>query len=97
MPALILHGSGDPLITYNCGTEARDFWVKHNGCSSTVDVKQVRGGKCEYHQGCPKGGQVIFCSFDGMGHGWAGHLGSYGGGTQYEDASALTWEFFKSL
>jgi len=95
-PVMLIHGTGDTLITYSCGVQARDFWVMHNGCSTAVDNVQVLGGTCEYNQNCPPGGQVVLCHMEGMPHGWAGHTGQYGGGTQYEDATALTWNFFKS-
>jgi polyhydroxybutyrate depolymerase len=97
LPVLILHGTADGLISYECGDQSRKYWVQHNRCSSNVTVKQVRGGNCEYHTGCSAGGQVVFCSFDEMGHGWAGVSGSHGGGTQFEDATTLIWNFFKSL
>ncbi len=96
-PVMILHGTADPLIGYACGVQARDYWAKHNGCSTDVDTVSVKGGTCEYNKNCPPGGQVVLCSFTGMGHGWAGHVyGLYGGGTQFEDATKLTWDFFKS-
>lgn len=97
MPALILHGTLDSLIWYMCGQQARDAWVAHNGCSSQVDVVPVKGGSCEWSRGCPPGGQVTFCHFEGMDHGWAGATGKDGGGTQYADASRIVWEFFSKL
>jgi polyhydroxybutyrate depolymerase len=97
MPALILHGSVDSLIWYMCGLQARDAWVAHNHCSSQVDVVPVKGGACEWSRGCAPGGQVTFCHFDGMDHGWAGATGKDGGGSQYEDASRVIWDFFSKL
>jgi polyhydroxybutyrate depolymerase len=94
VPALILHGSIDSLIWYMCGQQARDAWVSHNRCSTQVDVVPVKGGACEWNRGCPRGGQVTFCHFDGMDHGWAGAVGKDGGGAQYEDVSRIIWDFF---
>ncbi len=94
-PVLILHGTSDMVISYQCGVEARDKWVKHNGCTMDADKVQVQGGVCEWYQGCRPGGQVVFCTFQNMGHGWSGGLGLYGGGTQFEGASQLVWDFFK--
>jgi polyhydroxybutyrate depolymerase len=94
LPVFIMHGTGDALITYNCGAEARDHWVQRNGCSDQVDARPVQGGTCEWHRDCPPGGQVVLCSFDGMAHGWAGGLGFYGG-AGFEDATRLVWDFFK--
>lgn len=66
-PVLIMHFQGDSMIPYDCGLEARDRWVEHNGCSSTAsDVRDVLGGKCEYYDNCPANGQVAMCSFTGL-------------------------------
>lgn len=94
MPALIVHGTADSLIWYQCGVQAREYWSGHNGCSSQVDIVPVKGGACEWHRGCQKGGQVVFCHMDGMSHGWAGIDGHDGGGSQYEDISRVIWDFF---
>jgi polyhydroxybutyrate depolymerase len=100
-PVIILHGTGDLLIDPNCGKAARDMWAKHNGCDATTDSVAVKGGHCEYSRNCPANGKVVLCLFDNMPHGWAGAAntgptGLYGGGTQYEDATTLIWNFFKS-
>jgi poly(3-hydroxybutyrate) depolymerase len=107
-PMIIFHVKTDSLIIYSCGQDARDQWVKHNGCMSGAgDVVQVKGGSCEYAKGCPADGQVALCSFDlpsgaatsFSGHGWAG--GSTAGmGASYavpgvESASELGWAFFE--
>lgn len=97
MPAIIFHGTADSLIWYTCGVQARDTWVAHNGCATTVDVVPVKGGSCEWSRGCPPGGQVVLCHMDGMGHGWAGVDGTDGGGSQYEFASRVIWDFFAKL
>jgi polyhydroxybutyrate depolymerase len=98
MPALIMHGTLDAVILPLCGREARDKWVEHNGCSEDSDVVSVKGGTCEWSKDCPPDGQVVYCEFDGMIHGWAGRPGAmpFGGEENYEDATSLVWEFFKS-
>jgi polyhydroxybutyrate depolymerase len=93
-PVILFHGTSDGLIPVACGTEARDRWVAHNGCSAAIESVAVTGGHCEYSQGCPADGQVALCLFDGMDHGWAGGQGSYGF-PNYESASELGWAFFK--
>ncbi len=66
-PVLIMHFQGDSMIPYDCGLEARDQWVAHNGCSTTAsDVRDVLGGTCEYYDDCPANGQVAMCSFTGL-------------------------------
>jgi len=101
LPIIILHGTGDGLITPDCGTGARDLWVTRNGCSTEVEMRPAMGGRCEWHKDCPAGGQVVLCTFDGMAHGWAGASttnanGFYGGGMEFQSATQLVWDFFKA-
>jgi poly(3-hydroxybutyrate) depolymerase len=101
LPVMIVHGSGDALITPDCGMGARDYWVQRNGCSTQAESRTVMGGTCEWHMGCTAGAQVVLCMFDGMAHGWAGAPttganGFYGGGSQYQSATGLIWDFFKA-
>jgi poly(3-hydroxybutyrate) depolymerase len=106
-PMIIFHFKSDSLIDYMCGSDARDKWVTHNGCSASgPDVTMVKGGSCEYYKGCPADGQVAFCSFDEppggagetiTGHAWSGgsQANSGFGIPQTESASELGWAFFK--
>jgi polyhydroxybutyrate depolymerase len=94
IPVLLLHGTADPLIGLQCGVQARDAWVERNGCSTEFDIVPLRGGGCQRHRDCPAGAQVTLCNFAGMGHGWAGGEGTYGGGASYESATRLVWDFF---
>jgi polyhydroxybutyrate depolymerase len=103
VPMLILHGSGDLGVDFECGVESRELWVTRNSCSAQVEREPIEGGHCERHVGCPKDGDVTFCQFDDMCHGWAGHgTGSlfctwdFGSGPGYEDATALIWRFFEA-
>jgi poly(3-hydroxybutyrate) depolymerase len=101
LPVMILHGTADALITPDCGTGARDLWVRRNGCSTEFDMRPAMGGRCEWYKDCAPGGQVVLCTFDGMAHGWAGASqtdanGFYGGGTEFASATQLVWDFFKA-
>lgn len=55
---------------------------------------------CEFSQGCPADGQVVFCKFQGMAHAWAGGPANYQGGffnnSAYDSATDLAWTFFKN-
>lgn len=108
-PVLIFHFTSDALIDYGCGADARDQWVARNGCKADQpEVVPVKGGSCEYYQGCPADGQVAFCTFeeplggDGeipTGHGWSGgvHEGYawFAAIQPTESANELGWAFFK--
>ena len=109
LPVMILHGTNDNIVPVECvSTQSRERWAAHNGCSMTSDIVEVQNGTCEIHQGCREGGQTHFCSFtdaatgEGMGHGWAGAdpevdgMKNLAGGTQFESATKLAWDFFAS-
>jgi polyhydroxybutyrate depolymerase len=107
MPIIIFHGAADPLIPAGCNDPdatpvnnvepAADAWATKNGCSLTTTSRAVTGGTCFHYEGCPAGGQVELCTFDGMGHCWAGGNASAGIYSCPNAASAtqLQWEFFK--
>ena len=97
VPVMLLHGTGDGVIDYQCGTQARDLWLARNHCSSEFDSKPVKAGTCDWYRDCDEGGQVVMCSFPDMAHAWAGsEYNLYGTGPDYENANELIWSFFKS-
>jgi polyhydroxybutyrate depolymerase len=108
-PVILFHFKTDTLIDYECGTGARDQWVKRNGCSpQNPDKVNVKGGVCEYFKGCPAKAQVAMCSFDEplggggsfpTGHAWSGgakgSLEDFAAISETESATELGWSFFK--
>ncbi len=105
-PILILHGAADPLIPDGCDdpaatpvagvTPSAAAWAAHNGCATTTHSHAVTNGTCITYDGCPPDGQVELCTFNAMGHCWAGGLGtSIFSCNNYESATDLTWQFFK--
>jgi polyhydroxybutyrate depolymerase len=106
-PIIIFHGLADAVIPAGCNdpnapavggvTPAADAWARHNGCSTTTTERSVQGGTCYHYEGCPEGGQVELCTFDGMNHCWAGGAASAGIYSCPSAASAttLTWDFVK--
>jgi poly(3-hydroxybutyrate) depolymerase len=93
---LLLHGLDDDTVPASCSEEARDRWVAHNGCGAESDDRTVLGGRCSDATGCPEGGQVSLCRFDGMDQGWAGGAAQAQRFLEYADASELIWEFFRA-
>jgi poly(3-hydroxybutyrate) depolymerase len=104
-PIIMFHGLSDPVIPSGCddpsaGNTPSGYvasateWAQHNGCATTTTTTPVQGGRCVHYDGCPTGGQVALCTFDNMGHCWAGGLGSFGC-SGYASATVLSWSFFQ--
>jgi polyhydroxybutyrate depolymerase len=104
-PVILFHFTTDALISYSCGTGARDEWTKHNGCTTDSPMTtMVKGGTCEYYK-CPADGQVALCSFVTPsnhssdlfpGHAWSGGAaGQSFSISETENAAELGWAFFK--
>ena len=105
-PIIIFHGASDPLIPDGCDdpsatpvsgvVPAAKAWAIHNGCAATTTSTTVDNGTCISYDGCPTGGQVELCTFNGMGHCWAGGLGTnLYSCNDYASATTLEWSFFK--
>jgi len=105
-PIIIFHGKADPLIPAGCDdpsslaplgvTPSAAAWAAKNGCSTSTHDVDVDGGRCTYYDGCPADGQVAICTFDFMGHCWAGgKAGSIYSCSTYAKATQLEWGFFK--
>lgn len=106
-PVIMFHGLADSLIPAGCNdpnatlvqgvVPAATAWAQRNGCDLTTTEIAVTNGTCRVYENCPKGGQVEICTFNGMGHCWAG--GAAGAGVYacpaYADATALEWRFFR--
>jgi len=95
-PVLLLHGLADGTVPATCSEEARERWLAHNGCGAQSDERIVLGGSCSDATGCPAGGQVSLCTFEGMGQGWAGGVAQASSFLDYAAASELVWAFFRA-
>jgi polyhydroxybutyrate depolymerase len=104
-PIIMFHGAADPVVPDACDdpsvaqvTEgaAAARWAAHNGCAATTTSRAIDNGTCITYDGCPAGGQVELCTFNAMGHCWAGGDGVnvYSCGN-YESATELEWAFWK--
>ena len=105
-PIIMFHGSADPLVPAGCDDPnaiqplsegaAAARWAAHNGCAMTTTSRSIDNGTCVTYDGCPAGGQVELCTFNAMGHCWAGGDGVnvYSCGN-YESATELEWSFWK--
>ncbi len=105
-PIIIFHGLADNVIPVGCDdpasaavqgtTPSATAWAAHNGCATTMHKVDVQNGSCELYDGCPVDGQVEICTFNAMGHCWAGGIGTaLYSCPNYESATHLEWQFFK--
>ena len=106
-PIIIFHGLADNVIPAACAdpkatpvvgaTPSGNAWAVKNGCTTTSTARPVQGGTCYHYEGCPADGQVELCSFNAMGHCWAGGAASAGIYSCPSAASATTleWQFFQ--
>ncbi len=104
-PIIIFHGLSDPVIPVGCDdpnstavsgvTPSATAWAAHNGCANTTTTVPVNNGTCYVYDACPADGQVELCTFNSMGHCWAGGVQGTYGCANYESATQLEWNFFK--
>jgi polyhydroxybutyrate depolymerase len=80
VPILIHHGRLDDLIPIDYAREARDDWLKVDGCAA--DTKEPDGTACTRWSACRNGAVVEYCEED-VGHTWP------------PDATARVWEFLQ--
>jgi len=104
VPVLHTHGTLDALVPYDGGgttgspsaAETVEHWLTHNGCSPepaiTTEIEPVL---CQTWSGCDDGGQVTFCTLDGIGHCWPGQgVCPFGDSTTVWNASDAMADFF---
>lgn len=77
--AWIAHGNNDTVVSHSSGAQARDAYLKANGCSNTS--VPVQPSPCVEYQNCAVGKPVVWCSFNG------GH-------SQPSFYSSGAWNFF---
>jgi poly(3-hydroxybutyrate) depolymerase len=69
LPALIAHGTHDPVVAVENGEASRDRWLDHNGCEP--ETSGYDPGPCVAYEGCEA--QVVWCEHDNpvqIAHGW---------------------------
>lgn len=81
LPALVIHGDPDPVVSFDEGVASRDHWIEQDGCASTSQPTDPDG--CQLYDGCASG-PVEFCVHD-EGHNWPGI------------APATIWSFFSQF
>jgi polyhydroxybutyrate depolymerase len=81
VPAIILHGTSDAVVSYQDGLGARDTWLAANSCSSSPTTP-FDPSPCEKYS-C-ENGPVVMCSI-AMGH------------NLWQPSATAVWNFFSAL
>lgn len=109
MPAIIFHGTADPMIPYDGGhswvgerpfPNQRRFvkrWSQRNRCGAPVDTRVASDVVRTTYAGCAA--DLVFYTIEGGGHTWPGGgelPEDFTGRTTHSiDASAAMWQFFR--
>ena len=112
VPAVLFHGSADPIVPYH-GGPSRAFnlpfpdvpaWVetlaRRNGCDATPQPLPARGDVRGLHYNAGTGADVDFYMIDGGGHAWPGSepipAWIVGRTSRDIDATQVMWDFFQA-
>jgi polyhydroxybutyrate depolymerase len=103
------HGTDDPLVRYNGGSQRGNggvvsvadsiaFWVAHDGCDPTPTTETIGVSRRETYTGGRDGSEVTLWTIDGGGHGWPKVNGRSNVGVSAAGISAteLIWQFFEA-
>ena len=110
VPAIIFHGTADPLVSYHARSASRfsvlpdiPLWVKtlaeHNGCqTNAVSLPESGSVSGVWYQAGTNNADVVFYTVAGGGHTWPGGKAMpaviVGKTTRDVDATRLMWNFF---
>jgi polyhydroxybutyrate depolymerase len=96
VPVWMVHGTGDPIISYSWVGPTVDFWVAKNKCTTMATTFQQGDTTCVTHGDCTNGADVVFCTVTDGGHQWPGgdELPFMGKKTDAIIATDAIWEFF---
>lgn len=81
--ALLIHGSGDGIVSIADATYSRDQWIFANQCSNTTTPHEP--APCVRYDGCSEDKPVVWCAIPALGH------------AIWSEAPATTWNFFASF
>jgi polyhydroxybutyrate depolymerase len=80
---MVVHGTADPVVTYDSGEFTAEYWAYVNGCATTRGA--TAPAPCLRQEGCPSDRPVVFCPIANLEHAiWA-------------QAANATWQFFQRL
>lgn len=97
MPVLIVHNRYDKMVAYSSGVDARDRWIKWNGCDSTAQTRVFHPDPEvteERHANGRDGSEIyLYTSRYQKGD---GHVSTWQEGCGINPAQVM-WTFFKKL
>jgi len=106
VPVAHLHGTGDPIVSYDGGglighpsaLDSAAGWAARNGCDAQSDVAlQADDVTCHVWSGCDDEADVQLCAFAGMGHCWPGNADcSQGTASTTQHGSEMLADFFEA-
>ena len=71
VPVHQTHGTADPLVWYNAGTDDVGQWAALNGCDAEPSTYYSRANvECIAYSNCDDGADVELCSLRFVGHKW---------------------------
>lgn len=87
VPALVVHGEQDGVVSWDSGSYTARYWAAVDGCGTGQVAASGSFGLagCVQAAACPATTPVVFCSVPGLGH------------TLWGSAGALTWAFFAGM
>jgi len=110
VPAIIFHGTADPIVPFHAGSSGRSnvlpdipLWVKtlaeHNGCQTkAVSLPESGSVSGVWYRASTNNADVVFYTVAGGGHTWPGGKAMpavlVGKTTPDVDATRLMWNFF---
>ena len=112
---VIFHGTADRMVRYEGGKPVQqfdllsrtdnsvayavDFWVRHNGCSTTPQTTRQGPIRTDVYTGCRNSTGVTLYTIEGQGHAWPGGVKFFPRAaepTHELSANDAMWSFFKS-
>lgn len=61
--AMVIHGTGDTIVSYSSGQQSLESYRTRNGCSQ--QTTPIGNNGCIAYQGCAAGKPLVWCSFAG--------------------------------
>ncbi len=68
IPAMVIHGTGDPNVGYYFGQQSVSAYARANGCNTNINFGAMKMGECQTIIGCGAENPTWFCPWNGPHH-----------------------------